>query len=84
MSYENDLIAFEEMLHQHGYRVDSRTARSFFEQAQGNVQIAFNQFVASLSPAPQPVPEWVQLVDPNGRSYYQNNRTQQAHVPSLC
>jgi hypothetical protein len=81
MSYENDLIAFEEMLHQHGYRVESRTARSFFEQADGNVRLAFDRFVASLSPAPRPVPEWVQLVDPSGRAYYQNNHTQE--VPSF-
>jgi hypothetical protein len=83
MSYENDLIAFEEMLHQHGYRVESRTARSFFEQADGNVSLAFDRFVASLSPAPQPVPEWVQLVDPSGRTYYQNNHTQQVSLHNL-
>jgi hypothetical protein len=82
MNFENDLIAFEEMLHQHGYRVESRTARSFFEQADGNVKLAFERFVASLSPAPQPVPEWVLLVDPSGRTYYQNNHTQQVHIPS--
>jgi hypothetical protein len=81
MSYENDLIAFEDMLHQHGYRVESRTARSFFEQADGNLRLAFDRFVASLSPAPRPVPEWVQLVDPSGRTYYQNNHTQE--VPSF-
>ena len=81
MNFENDLISFEDMLHQHGYRVESRTARSYFEQADGNVQLAFSRFVASLSPAPQPVPEWVQLVDPTGRTYYQNNHTQQVHNP---
>ena len=80
MNFENDLIAFEEMLHRHGYRVESRTARSFFEQADGNVKLAFDRFVASLSPAPQPVPEWVQLVDPSGRTYYQNNHTQQVQI----
>jgi hypothetical protein len=84
MSYENDLISFEEMLHQHGYRVESRTARSYFEQADGNVQLAFNRFVSSLSPAPQPIPEWVQLVDPSGRTYYQNNHTQQVPRPLLA
>ena len=83
MSYENDLISFEEKLHQHGYRVESRVARSFFERSDGNVQVAFDQFVASLSPAPQPVPEWVQLVDPTGRTYYQNNYSQQVPVPSM-
>jgi hypothetical protein len=83
MSFESDLISFEETLHQHGYRVESRVARSFFERADGNVQVAFDQFVASLSPAPQPVPEWVQLVDPTGRTYYQNNLSQQVPVLSM-
>jgi hypothetical protein len=83
MTFENDLIAFEEMLHQHGYRVECRTARSFFEQADGNVKLAFDRFVASLSPAPQPIPEWVQLVDPSGRTYYQNNLTQEVCTPHL-
>ena len=56
MSFESDLISFEETLHQHGYRVESRVARSFFERADGNVQVAFDQFVASPRTAHLNVP----------------------------
>jgi hypothetical protein len=59
----------------------------------GDVSAAAAHMAQFVQPSPQSalpppegkvaIPEWVQLVDPTGRTYYQNNRSQQVPVLSM-